>query len=287
MYKLGEQIAQARKSARITQEKLADELGLTRQAISSWERDNSQPDIDMVIKLSRILNYRFMIENNVYLGIMSEDEAAEGTLDQSPNNGINTAVQTGRKKGFISWIISFLAGALVVFLLMQFVVPLFNQPEAEVAGYSIDNGPGKGVTGPETIVWFQQKETPVPGKPYVEISFSENVCYPMADPDYESGYGWNYTVYLTEYNGYDFYPETFEKYHFITESHSGHNTRTADDMTVWWGESVIPARGQRCVSSGEPLQDIIGIGVKVTGKDANGETMEFYGYMECSQEIKE
>jgi hypothetical protein len=58
-------------------------------------------------------------------------------------------------------------------------------------------------------------------------------------------------------------------------------------MTVWWGESVIPARGQRCVSSGEPLQDVIGLGVKVTGKDANGEYMEFYGYMEYSQEIKE
>jgi transcriptional regulator with XRE-family HTH domain len=113
MYKLGEQIAQARKSAKITQEKLADELGLTRQAISSWERDNSQPDIDMVIKLSRILNYRFMIENNVYLGIMSEEEAAEGTLDQDPNNGINTAVQHGKKKSFIPWIISFIAESLL------------------------------------------------------------------------------------------------------------------------------------------------------------------------------
>ena len=286
MYKLGEQIAQARKSAIITQEKLADELGLTRQAISSWERDNSQPDIDMVIKLSRILNYRFMIENNVYLGIMSEEEAAEGTLDQDPSSGINTATQHGKKKSLIPWIISFIAGALVVFLLMQFVVPLFNQPEV-VSGYSINNGHAPGVTGPETVVWFQQKETPVPGKPYVEISFSENVCYAMADPDFENGYGWNYTVYLTEYNGYDFYPETFEKYMFTTESHSAHNVRTADDMTVWWGESKIPARGQRCVSSGEPLQDVIGLGVKVTGKDANGEYMEFYGYMEYSQEIKE
>lgn len=287
MYKLGEQIAQARKSAKITQEKLADELKLTRQAISSWECNKSQPDIDMVINLSRILNYRFMIDEGVYIGIMTENEAMDGMLDMESPSGINTATQNGRKKSFIPWIISFIAGALVVFLLMQFIVPLFNRPEAEVAGYSIYNGPGKGVTGPETVLWFQQKETPVPGKPYVEISFSENICYAGPDPDFENGYGWNYTVYLTEYNGYDFYPETFEKYMFTTESHSGHNVRTADDMTVWWGESVIPARGQRCVSSGEPLQDVIGLGVKVTGKDANGEYMEFYGYMEYSQEIRE
>ena len=41
------------------------------------------------------------------------------------------------------------------------------------------------------------------------------------------------------------------------------------------------------MSSGEPLQDLIGVGIKLTGHDANGEYMEFYGYMEYSQVIPE
>lgn len=287
MKPLHEQIQEARMNARFTQEKLGEQLGVTRQTISSWECQKSQPDMDSVIKIASILNCEFYLDGDMVIGPRRKEEQTEAPQGHQPHDEPSTITQHGRKKRILPLLISFIAGALVVFLLMQFIVPLFNRPEAEVAGYSIYNGPGKGVTGPETIVWFQQKETPVPGKPYVEISFSENICYAGSDPDFENGYGWNYTVYLTEYNGYDFYPETFEKYMFTTESHSGHNVRTADDMTVWWGESVIPARGQRCVSSGEPLQDVIGLGVKVTGKDANGEYMEFYGYMEYSQEIKE
>jgi len=283
MHKLGEQIAQARKAANITQEKLADELGLTRQTISSWERDNSQPDIESVIKLSQVLNYRFMIDDGVYLGIVNKDETAEDDGAARIQSQAEKTRPSKSRRFFPA--VSFIAGALIVFLLMQFVAPLLNQPEID-SGYSIDNGPGKGVTGPETIVWFQHKETPVPGKPYVEVSFSEDICYAGPDPDLEEGYGWNYTIYLTEYNGYDFYPETFEQYLFTTERNYSHIRYSVDDIKTWWGENKIPARGQRCVSSGDPIQDLIGTGVKITGKDAKGEIMAFYGYMEFSQEIK-
>ena len=51
-------------------------------------------------------------------------------------------------------------------------------------------------------------------------------------------------------------------------------------------EPCISGRGQQCVTGGKPLQDILGIGIKLTGRDSNGETMEFYGYMECLQQSK-
>lgn len=276
MKTFGQQLSEARKAAELTQEQLAEMMGITRQGISGWERDKSSPDLESIKRLSQILKTDFDISESLVPAADAETKALPAD---------EPAVHKPGKKMLVP-VVSFIAGALVMFLLMQFIAPLFapNEPKP---GYSINNGPASGVTGPETVVWFTQKETPVPGKPYVEISFSEKICYAKPDPDYENGYGWNYTVYLTEYNGYDFYPETFEKYIFVTESHSGHNVRTADDMTVWWGESVIPARGQRCVSSGEPVQDAIGIGIKVTGKDAKGEYMEFYGYMEYSQEIME
>jgi len=284
MYKLGEQIAQARKSAKITQEKLADELKLTRQAISSWECNKSQPDIDMVINLSRILNYRFMIDEGIYIGIMTENEAADGTLDHDSESGMNTATQPVRKKKFVPWIISFIAGILATLLIMLCIIPAFHTDKKP--GYSIAKNEG-GKTGPETVHWFREAEAPLKGKPYVVISFSENPIYARENSDFVDGVGWKYTVYLTEYNGHDFYPESYTMYYFRDEDTSVTSSYTAQDLEAWWGESIIPARRQQCVSSGDPLQNIIGIGIKLSGKDANGESMEFYGYMECSQEIKE
>jgi len=45
-----------RKKAQLSQEQLAEKLSVTRQTVSSWERGNSYPDLDMLVKLSEILN---------------------------------------------------------------------------------------------------------------------------------------------------------------------------------------------------------------------------------------
>lgn len=46
----------ARESKSITQEELADKLGVTRQTISSWENGKSYPDIVSIIKISDIFD---------------------------------------------------------------------------------------------------------------------------------------------------------------------------------------------------------------------------------------
>ncbi len=46
----------ARESKSITQEELADKLGVTRQTISSWENCKSYPDIVSIIKISDIFD---------------------------------------------------------------------------------------------------------------------------------------------------------------------------------------------------------------------------------------
>lgn len=50
--KLAERIQLLRKSRGISQEELADYLGVSRQAVSKWESDQSTPDIERVILLS-------------------------------------------------------------------------------------------------------------------------------------------------------------------------------------------------------------------------------------------
>ena len=56
MVTLGEKISYYRKNANITQEELAYRLGVTSQAISKWERNQSYPDINTFAELCRNLH---------------------------------------------------------------------------------------------------------------------------------------------------------------------------------------------------------------------------------------
>lgn len=50
--RFGKRLKQARIKNHLTQKQVADQLNLSRQTISSWETENSYPDIDSLIKLS-------------------------------------------------------------------------------------------------------------------------------------------------------------------------------------------------------------------------------------------
>lgn len=49
---IGDRIQSLRKSKGISQEDLADKIGVSRQAVSKWESEQSTPDIDKIILLS-------------------------------------------------------------------------------------------------------------------------------------------------------------------------------------------------------------------------------------------
>ena len=53
---LGEKLAKARKENNITQEQLADKLGVSRQSISKWESDVAYPETDKLIRMSELFN---------------------------------------------------------------------------------------------------------------------------------------------------------------------------------------------------------------------------------------
>ena len=52
---LAEKIYQARKRAGLSQEALADALGVTRQAVSKWETGKSVPDTENIRRMARLL----------------------------------------------------------------------------------------------------------------------------------------------------------------------------------------------------------------------------------------
>ena len=52
---LGSKLAQARKKQNLTQEQLAERLGVTRQAVSRWESDAAYPETDKIVRMAQIL----------------------------------------------------------------------------------------------------------------------------------------------------------------------------------------------------------------------------------------
>lgn len=53
---LGKRIMALRKAAGMTQEQVAERLGVSPQAVSKWENDVSCPDVTMIPRIARLFN---------------------------------------------------------------------------------------------------------------------------------------------------------------------------------------------------------------------------------------
>lgn len=76
--KLSENIRMYRKQRKLTQEKLAETLGVTVGAVYKWESGLSQPELNMIVELADF----FDISVDVLLGCEMKDNRLESTLDR-------------------------------------------------------------------------------------------------------------------------------------------------------------------------------------------------------------
>lgn len=70
---IGQIIRKLRKERNLTQEELAEQLGVTFQAVSKWENDSGMPDISQVIPLATVFN----VSTDVLFGIDGTSNANE------------------------------------------------------------------------------------------------------------------------------------------------------------------------------------------------------------------
>ena len=54
MNNLGEKLFELRKAKNLSQEEVADKLGVTRQSVSKWETNQSTPDFDKIVPLCEL-----------------------------------------------------------------------------------------------------------------------------------------------------------------------------------------------------------------------------------------
>ena len=92
--RLGENIALYRRTAGLTQELLADRLGVTAQAVSKWERQISCPDIALLPAMADLFGVAI---DELFL---TEDPAADDRIDALPweeDGRVRVAVFEGKR----------------------------------------------------------------------------------------------------------------------------------------------------------------------------------------------
>lgn len=82
----GEKLQKCRKEAGLSQEELAEQLDVSRQAVSKWERDSGYPETEKLIRMSRLfrvtLDYLLLEEVREEAGCAPEGPDAQSTPDQ-------------------------------------------------------------------------------------------------------------------------------------------------------------------------------------------------------------
>ena len=70
---MGQIIRRLRKERNLTQEELAEQLGVTFQAVSKWENDSGMPDISQVVPIANV----FGVSTDVLFGTVGLNDNEE------------------------------------------------------------------------------------------------------------------------------------------------------------------------------------------------------------------
>ena len=132
---LGEKITALRKSRGMSQEQLGEHLGVSRQAVSKWELNESVPDVDKVVQLSKLFG--------VTTDYLINDEPASGGGE--PIIITTESKKEDKTRTIVSWVATGL-GALGILTLMimsaliEVMVPISRTAEGGMTWYSSQPG---------------------------------------------------------------------------------------------------------------------------------------------------
>lgn len=119
--KLPEKIVTLRKGRGLSQEALAEQLGISRQAVSRWEQGSAQPDAGNLFQLSRLFQ-------------VSADYLLDDALDQPPQPDASPAADPLKKRRLAGILLAAagLLGNLVIYILsraVEVMVPMVTRQD--------------------------------------------------------------------------------------------------------------------------------------------------------------
>lgn len=125
--KFGENLYNLRKSAKMSQEKLAERMEVTRQSVSKWENGESYPEMEKIIKLCNIFHCKIddlVHENMVDIDSLDEDIKMSVVKfkeeKQKKIKGISKAIYIIARIGKIMVTI-----AIPIIVLLLIITPIF------------------------------------------------------------------------------------------------------------------------------------------------------------------
>ena len=138
--KIGKFIAQCRKNKKLTQQELADKIGVTDKAISKWENGRCLMDISLLKPLSEcldisiieLINGELIDENDVS---KKSTEVIEKTLNYAKRN-----IKINKRKAIITSCISILLIVVFVFCLYKSVILFIYKYDESERYNNIING---------------------------------------------------------------------------------------------------------------------------------------------------
>ena len=175
LMKFSEQLVKLRKEKGISQEALAEVIGVSRQAISKWETGATQPEMSNIIRLCAILE----VSPNVLFGQEEPEEPVSGVVSaDNENDNLTKETNSNRKTVMIALsVCCILFGMLLGFLVKSISLREEHQPdipiEFSVAGYDL------------------RSEANADGVKTFRLNFTSNV----SNPEYE------YKIIVTNHEG--------------------------------------------------------------------------------------
>ena len=109
---LGNKILELRIKHNITQEELAEKIGVTRQTISKWELGETHPDINQAKKLSMIFN-------------ISLDELVNDLKKENNNENVNNT-NTQKLAGVVLKILKVIGILFLVFIIVYLMIIILS-----------------------------------------------------------------------------------------------------------------------------------------------------------------
>ena len=105
---LGNNISDLRKKLRLSQEKLGEQVGVTRQTVSNWELNQTLPDTNQLIALSKALKVSIdvLVENDI-----------QNLLEEKVNNVETEMVKNNKLLKIVIYVLI----TIVIVLLLAFI----------------------------------------------------------------------------------------------------------------------------------------------------------------------
>ena len=143
----GEKIQKLRKEAGLSQEELSYQLGVSRQAISKWERDSGYPETEKIVRMSKLFNVSLdylLNDEDIHKPEISPDEKgiyvsremAEGFLSYQKRKMIKIGIAVSLFIGGLSlsfWNAEILFMVFVILgIVLLFSVKLADNPYRKI-----------------------------------------------------------------------------------------------------------------------------------------------------------